>query len=160
MLDYWRDELFPALAALPFPVEIRFVGAPGAVLEERPEWPNLRLRFLGHLEQVAGEFARAAAFLSPMKHPTGIRTRVVTALSHGVPVIADPTTAPGLPELEDGRDVVYAARPEAVAAALRRVRDDPEWAETIGAAGRSTWERHFDPARNVPRLLEPLGLEL
>jgi glycosyltransferase involved in cell wall biosynthesis len=158
MLEYWRDGVFPALARLPFEVEVRFVGRPGLTLEERPEWPSLRLVFRGVVDELGDEYARAAAFLSPMKHATGIRTRIVSALSYGVPTIADETSAPGLPELVDGRDLLYASDPEAVAAAVSRAREDPAWAEQIGAAGRAAWEHHFDPAVNIPELLRLVGL--
>ena len=158
MLAYWRDALFPAFATLPFELEIRLVGAGGDDLAGYAQPPNVRLRLLGQLDDVTGEFARAAVFFTPMKHRTGIRTRVVTALSHAVPVIADETTTLGLPELVDGRDVVYASDAAAVYAALERMHDEPDWAEAIGAAGRATWERHFDPAQNIPKLTALVGL--
>ncbi len=158
MLAYWNDELLPALATLPFELELRLVGRLGSTAPDAGRAPNVRVVLTDHLEGLEDEFAEAAAFFSPMRHRVGIRTRLVSALSYGLPVLADSSAADGLPELTDGLDVLYASDAAAATAALRRIHDEPDWAEQIGARGRETWLRHFDPERNVPALVAALGL--
>jgi glycosyltransferase involved in cell wall biosynthesis len=157
MFREWERAVLPAIAALPFEVEIHLVGR-GSVPPFRSSPANLRVVARGHLEDLAEEYALAAAFLSPMRYPVGVRTRIVTALSYGVPVIADPTAAGGLPELTGGTDVLWAAKESDYADALRLVRDDVDRAGTIAAGGRAAWERWYDPATNIPALVAPLGL--
>jgi glycosyltransferase involved in cell wall biosynthesis len=157
MFQEWDRAVLPAIAELPFEVEIHLVGR-GSLPEFRSLPPNLRVLARGHVDDLHGEFAQAAAFLSPMRYPVGVRTRVITALSHGVPVIADPSASTGLPELTGGADILWARRRGDYAAALRLVHDDVERSELVAAAARRAWERWYDPAQNLPALVQPLHI--
>lgn len=160
MLAFWERELLPALAELPFPIELRLVGADDvpSALAALPD--NVTVATPGFVPdaELEGEYERAAVFLSPMPYPIGVRTRIVSALAHALPVVAHPSAGEGLPELRTGEEIVYAASGSALAASLRSLHDDPARAERIGAAGRAAWERSYNPARNVPRLLALAGL--
>jgi glycosyltransferase involved in cell wall biosynthesis len=73
----------------------------------------------------------------------------------GVPVVT--TGVSGIPELvEDGVNglLVSPDDPRAVAAALRRLCEDPELARRLGAAGRETVARRFDGDRLARRLAD------
>lgn len=160
MLDLWEQELLPALSRLPFDVDLRLVGPTDvpAALAAPPR--NVRITAAGFVpdESLEVEYAQAAAFLSPMPYPIGVRTRIVSALAHAVPVLAHPSARGGLPELQVDKEIVYAATGRELADALSRLHGDPHYAEQIGAAGRAAWERLFSPDRNVPALLALAGL--
>jgi glycosyltransferase involved in cell wall biosynthesis len=69
---------------------------------------------------------------------------VLEAMAHGRPVVATPVG--GTPELlVDGETglLVPPRDPQALAAALRRVLEDPELAARLGRAGRERVEREF-----------------
>lgn len=160
MLDLWERELLPALNRLPFDVDLRLVGPTDvpAVLAAPPR--NVRITATGFVpdESLEAEYEQAAAFLSPMPYPIGVRTRIVAALAHAVPVVAHPSARGGLPELQADKEIVYAAIGRELADALEGLHADPHRAEQIGAAGRAAWERLFKPDRNVPALLALAGL--
>jgi colanic acid/amylovoran biosynthesis glycosyltransferase len=83
----------------------------------------------------------------------GLPTVAVEAMALGVPVVATEVT--GIPELvENGRTglLVPPHRPEALAAAIRRVLSEPDWAHALVRAGRGRVEREFDLEANVARL--------
>ena len=163
MLAFWKRELLPALGSLPFPIELRFVGA-----DDVPA--SLGPAAAGNVEVTAPGFvpdeeyrepntARAAVFLSPIPYPIGVRTRIVSALAHGVPVVADPSAGGGLPEaLPPGRRSSTSPRDLRSRWRSESLHETPADAERIGAAGRAAWERSYNPARNVPRLLALAGL--
>jgi colanic acid/amylovoran biosynthesis glycosyltransferase len=68
-------------------------------------------------------------------------------------VIATPVT--GIPELvEDGRTglIVPERDPAALAAAIRRLLEEPETARRLAEAGRARVERDFDLHANVREL--------
>ena len=154
MLAYW-GELLPALAALPFPIELRLVGrSRRSAVPEAPA--NVTIVMTDHVASLEDEFASADAFLSPIPYPVGVRTRIVTALAHGIPVIADVSAAGGLPELRHDEDILFTRTPHEIGGALRRLHDDPGAAVRIGAAGRAAWERHHRPEHNVPLLIDAL----
>lgn len=154
MLNYWDQELFPKLANLPFNIEIRFVGKVASRMESR--WKNIQLVFLGHLESIDDEFANAHVFFSPMKYPIGTRTRVVTSMAYGTPVIADESAAGGLPELVGGRDLLYASSPAEVAAAFERAYRDENLLREISKNGRHAWETYYNPEKNVDVIIDEL----
>lgn len=152
MLAYWRNEVLPALGRLPFPIEIRMVGRlnPESRIEGTPD--NVSIVYPGHVADLTDEFLNADLYLSLMHYPVGIRTRVITALSYGLPVIADPSITFGLPELRHGEHLFYAPSGAALADRLRHAHEQPEDMARIGAAGRAAWERWYNPAINLPAL--------
>lgn len=155
MIEFWGRELMPALGELPFPVDLRLVGAEAVPPALASPAANVRVSAPGFAseDELEAAYRTASVFLSPMKYPIGVRTRIVSALAHAVPVVAHASAQEGLPELRAGEEIVYASTGHAVATALARLHGDPHVAELIGAAGRAAWERAFNPARNLPRLL-------
>lgn len=155
MLGYWMDELLPVLSKLPFDIEIRFVGRSAQIQESR--WDNIRLVFLGHEEKLDEEFELCDAFFSPMDYPVGTRTRILTAISHGVTTIADHSASLGLPELKDGDDIFYGRDPEQIAAIIKTLKLHPELQEKVGRAARLKWENLYQPSTNVGAILAAVG---
>jgi glycosyltransferase involved in cell wall biosynthesis len=156
MMSYWENELFPELAKLPFDLEIRFVGKTGRQMQSR--WKNISIVFVGHVEELDEEFGKAHVFFSPMKYPIGTRTRIVTALAFGTPAIADPSAQGGLPQLEDGKNILYASTPEAIASAFTKIYQDNALLMQLSQNARLAWETHFNPDVNVDKIIRAIGL--
>ena len=157
MLRFWHSDLLPALGRMGLKIEIRFVGMASERFESK--YPNITVTYLGKLDSIDDEFANADVFLSPLNYAIGVRTRVITAMSFGIPVLASPSVAQGLPELIDGRDVLYAKDGESAAKLLEKLHNDPSLGDTVGRAGRETWLKLFNPAVNIPALAAPLAGE-
>lgn len=156
MLVYWEKELLPRLARLQFSLDITFVGR--AVNRVKSQWQNIRISQTGYEEDLEKEFMNCDVFLSPMKYPVGTRTRILTALSYGVPVIADHSASLGLPELVSGRDIFYASNPDKVARLLEELKEKPQLARNVAFNARLAWEAHYHPVKNVRKLLSEVGL--
>jgi glycosyltransferase involved in cell wall biosynthesis len=156
MLHYWMRQLLPELASLPFTVEIRFVGRGGERLESC--WKNVRLINLGHLGSLESEYQNCDVFFSPMQYPVGTRTRILTAMSFGVPSIADPSASQGLPELVSWQDVFYGQDPIEIKSIIQALYENPELVDAAGKRARRKWEQLFQPRRNVETILQAAGL--
>jgi len=154
MLRYWDSELLPAASRLACPIDLEFVGRVDTLQPPLGTWPNIHVTFSGHVDDLRPPFAATTAYLSPMNYRVGVRTRILTALAHGVPVVASTAAALGLPELRDGVDIVYADNGPAVAGILSRLADDASLVERLGAAARTSWERFYDARVNVPALVD------
>lgn len=154
MIRYWQDELLPVLATLPFVTEITFVGRYDSGI--RSAWDNVELKFVGHEGSLIGLLSEADAFFSPMRYPVGTRTRILTALSYGLPVIADHSAALGLPELVHGEDILYGSNPGEIRELVRKLRDDVDLRQVIGRRARSSWSRLFNPQENVRLIIDEL----
>ncbi len=116
------------------------------------------IEFLGHLDDVRPAIAAASVCVLP-SHREGLPLFVLESMSMGRAVIA--TDVPGCRELvEPGVTglLVPPRDPIALAAAMRRLAEDPELTSQFGAAARERALDRFDSRRVCERLLEFLGL--
>jgi colanic acid/amylovoran biosynthesis glycosyltransferase len=109
-------------------------------------------------EKLLELFPRASVVAAPCVvgsdgNREGLPTVLTEAMALKVPVVA--TAVTGIPELvEDGRTglVVPERDPAALAAAIRRLIQEPETARRLAEAGRARVERDFDLHENVREL--------
>lgn len=121
-----------------------------------------RVEFLGRRTraEIAGLIGSSDVLVAPSV-PTksgkreGIPVVLMEAMSAGLPVVASALS--GIPELVvDGSSglTVPPGDAPAIAAALRRLDDDPELRARLGAAARERVVAEFDVDRNARRLIE------
>ena len=99
--------------------------------------------------------ARAAAVVLPCVvaesgDRDGLPTVLLEALAMGVPIIS--TSVAGIPEISaDGECglLVPPGEPQALAAAIATLLDDPAFADQLGRAGRLKAETAFDLRKNA-----------
>jgi colanic acid/amylovoran biosynthesis glycosyltransferase len=108
-------------------------------------------------ERVARAYAAAGlcvapSVIGPDGRQEGIPNVMIEALAHARPAIA--TAISGVPELIRDRDTGLLVPPgdaPALAAAILRIRDDPEAARAMAIRGRAHVEAEFDLATNARR---------
>jgi glycosyltransferase involved in cell wall biosynthesis len=120
------------------------------------------------MDDIVAAYSRAMVFvLAPAVLNDGDRDGIpnvlVEAMAAGVPVVS--TNISGIPELiVDGECglLVEPANEEALAAAIRRVLEDPGLAARLALAGRRKVENEFDMVANSRHVAELLaeGAEL
>jgi glycosyltransferase involved in cell wall biosynthesis len=154
-------------AGLDFRCEIYGGGPMRAELESRVHRLGLedRLSFHGArpMDDIVAAYARAMVFvLAPAVQNDGDRDGIpnvlVEAMAAGVPVVS--TRVSGIPELiDDGENglLVEPSDPHALAAAVRRVLEDPGLAARLASAGRRKVETEFDMVANSRRVAELLA---
>jgi hypothetical protein len=115
-----------------------------------PQLPDVTLRPAVNLEHDLRD-ARVLLYLSDCE---GLGSGVLLAMSAGVPVVA--SKVGGLPEVirhgETG--ILVPNEATAIAAALRRLLDDPELSRRLGQAGRQTVMDRFTVGRMVGHTME------
>lgn len=138
------DVILGAARLLPdIPFRVIGSGQQEDLLRDRP--PNVECVQWVPYEQLPDEYARTGCALGVFgasgKAQRVIPNKAFQALAVGTPLITAST--PGIAELlQHGRDALLPeASPESLAAAIRRVHDDANLAEQIGAEGRRTFER-------------------
>jgi glycosyltransferase involved in cell wall biosynthesis len=158
MFLYWQDEILPALGKLSFEIEIRFVGR-GDQQQLVSKEKNVKLIFLGYLESLDQEFIDADLYFSPMKYPVGVRTRIITALAYGIPVVADKTAAWGLPDLEANKNIFYGSNGKEIAETVQTIYENPAKAKEVGDNAKLAWNQCYNPAINIPKIISYLPLD-
>jgi O-antigen biosynthesis protein len=100
---------------------------------------------LGYVPDIAGYLAGCRVSISPLRYGAGVKGKINTAMSHGLPVVATTASVEGM-HLSDGVDVLVADAPEAFAHAIARVYEDRELWERLSAGGCRNVEQHFSRA--------------
>ncbi|GAA4752237.1 glycosyltransferase family 4 protein [Nocardioides endophyticus] len=120
-------------------------GPDRAALERRATPLGDRVRFLGERRDVGRLLSVADLVVLPSDRE-GLPMAVLEALAAGVPVVA--SAVGGLPQLgDDAVELVAPRRPDALAAGVRRVLDDPARRDALVSAGRALVEQRFSSAR-------------
>lgn len=113
------------------PARVRSVDVTGYVADPRP-----------FLEETA-------VFIVPLRAGGGMRVKIVDAWCWGVPVVSTSIGAEGI-EVEDGRNILIADGPEALAGAVVRVLQDPSLGESLRTAARRHVEHRYNWRRTYP----------
>jgi len=123
-------------------------GAPLAV--EAARLAGVELKLSANLER---DLRDAAVFVC-ITHSEGLGSGALLAMSAGVPVVA--SDVGGLPEIirhgENG--LLVENTPQAIAAAIRQLLDNPAFARRIGEAARRTVKERFTVDHMVRRTME------
>lgn len=146
-LTRFGEEVLPELERElgPDAFEVRIVGAhdPPPHLARLLARPSVRL--LGVVEDVDAEFAAADVTVVPTSVALGTRVRILSAFSHGCPVVAHRANSTGIPELADERNVLLGNTGRELANGILRLLDDRLLARSLEQEGRETYERFFAP---------------
>lgn len=95
----------------------------------------------GHVPDLRPYLARAAVFACPLRFGAGIKNKVLEAMAAQCPVVGSPLSFDGI-TAEHGRDAIIAP-PEALAAPLVELLQNPERRRMIGANGRRLIEERY-----------------
>ncbi len=133
-VTWFNREVMPILRARRPAVRFRIVGRdPSPAVMELAEDPSVEVT--GFVDDVRPWLARSAAVVVPMVSGSGVKNKLLEAMSLGRPIV---TTSMGVESLdiEAGRDLLVADDPTATAEALDRLLGDPELQARLGAAAR------------------------
>jgi len=120
--------------------EIAGVGLkPGA--PPPPAWSVPGVTTRGFMEDLEPLYARSVAMLAPILGGSGVRLKLLEGFRAGMPVVTTPDGAFGLP-LEDGREAMIAAEPEAFAERVARVANEEALRDSLRENAYTFLERH------------------
>jgi len=109
---------------------------------------NDAIDVLGYVADIAPYLDGCRVSISPLRYGAGVKGKINTAMSHGLPVVATTASIEGM-HLVDGVDVLVADAPEDFAAAIARLHEDRALWQRLSAAGCENIARHF--SRDVAR---------
>ena len=128
-----------------------------------PDWARREIAmrpeidFRGYIEDLDPVMDECHALLAPIDVPVGNRTRILTAISRHLPVIAHANTALGNPDLIDGETCYLANTAAEFAERIRRAVNDPSQATRIADAAFQSYRNNFSPERAIPPVLAAIG---
>jgi glycosyltransferase involved in cell wall biosynthesis len=97
----------------------------------------------GFVDDLRPYLANASVYVSPLRFGSGIKNKVLEAMSMGLTVIGTPVSFEGI-ECQDGRDCIVAqADADDLAKRIMEVVKNPELLSSIGAAARQLIEKKY-----------------
>ncbi|MCC4586108.1 glycosyltransferase [Xanthomonas melonis] len=96
----------------------------------------------GRIDDLREVMESSLAALAPLRAGAGVKGKVNSAMSYGLPVIATSIAAEGM-HLTDGHDVLLANTPEQFAVAVAKLQTDANLWQRLSANGLRNIETHF-----------------
>lgn len=111
----------------------------------------------GMIDDLRTVFDAARVFVCPVRVGAGTKGKISTAMSYGLPVVSTTCGAEGM-ELAEGRDVLVADDPAALAAACLRVYRDPALWRRLSDGGQALVREKHSPEMGRRVLTEAIEL--
>lgn len=149
-VQYFVSEIWPRVRAAVPDVRFLVVGSnvPDNILQLGKE-PGVDV--LGYVENLTPILIRCRLSIAPLRYGGGIKGKVGTSLSHGLPCVATPTAAEGM-GLVDGVNVMIAENAEAFADAVIAAYQDENLWTRLSTAGIDLMQQEFSFERGLARL--------
>lgn len=110
--------------------------------------------------EIRGEVENASTFISeglinvvPLLSGSGIRVKIIEAMSHGKAVVSTTIGAQGI-HYEEGKHLLIANTPEEFVAKVRRLANDPAFAVEMGNNARELIAAEYDANNLAKRLID------
>jgi len=136
---WFRDQVFPLLERRLTGLTL-YVAGNGAGEQLCRRRPNIVS--LGKVGELAPVFAERRVFVGPVRYGTGIITKNMIALAHGIPVVTTTVGAEGL-GLRDGEQAFVADSPEIFAQGVFRLLTDGALWQLMSDVGRDYIRENF-----------------
>jgi glycosyltransferase involved in cell wall biosynthesis len=124
-------------------------------MRSRPE-----LVFKGFVDDLEDLGRRCHAVLVPIDVPVGNRSRIVTAMAYGWPIVAHTNTARGNPELVSGSNCLLANCVEEFVDHMRLSVENPGAGAALGRAAKGSYSGTFAPEVATAKMLDRLDRTL
>jgi glycosyltransferase involved in cell wall biosynthesis len=106
---------------------------------------------LGYVNDLEEAYRQARVFVSPVRFCTGIQTKSLAALAHGLPLVTTPAAAEGL-GLRRKKEALFASTAKSFAASIVRLHSDPVLWRNLSRQGRDYVGDQFSERRLAARL--------
>ncbi len=104
--------------------------------------PGSGIHCLGHVPDLDPIFARSRVFVSPIRFGTGVNTKNLLALAHGLPLVTTTVGAEGL-RLVNGEEALVADAPSPFARAVIDLYTNPSLWKKLAESGRRHVSNEF-----------------
>jgi glycosyltransferase involved in cell wall biosynthesis len=133
-------EIWPRLLERGFKENFVVVGSD--VPRDIAQLADDRIEIRGHVEDLDSLFAGCRLSVAPLRFGSGVKGKIVTSLSYGVPVVATSIAAEGM-QLRDGVDVLLADDPGEMANVIMKACSNPRAWQSLSTNARAAFARQF-----------------
>jgi glycosyltransferase involved in cell wall biosynthesis len=161
-LDWFFREVWPRVREVDASLNLRVCGSglrrnAGGDLEIPSSWRADGVEVVGFVDDLREAYARASAIIAPIVGGSGVRIKLLEAMSYGVPVVTTTDGASGLP-LVHGRELVVADTPATFATELCALARSPARGDALRAEAFAFLSREHSEAAAQARMRIALGI--
>ena len=155
-VNWFIGEVWPLVQQEVPDMTLTIVGSnmPGAIRDLKI--PNVIVA--GFVEQMDPLLDCARISIAPLRYGAGVKGKVNQAMACGLPVVATAVAAEGM-NLQDGIDLLIADSPQAFAAAVIRLYNDPVLWRRLVEGGKRSIEENFSRTRAKRTLSKLVGVD-
>ena len=139
------DEVWPLVRASVPQARVEIVGA---IAQLVPHPAPAGVSALGLVASVKEPYRRASVCLIPLLIGSGIKIKLLEALSYGKATVTTPVGVQGLEDVAKGV-VEVASDPQSFAAAIVKLLTDPVARRQLEQRAHALAQQHFDPGRQL-----------
>jgi O-antigen biosynthesis protein len=143
-------EVWPLIKAKGFPD--RFIIAGARVPREIARLASDRIEVRGYVEDLERLFAACRLSIAPLRYGAGVKGKIVSSLSFGVPVVASAMAAEGM-GLRHQEDVLIADSPELMADQIIGLYSDAGLWRRLSSGGYRAFQERFSLASGGPKVV-------
>jgi GT2 family glycosyltransferase/glycosyltransferase involved in cell wall biosynthesis len=152
---FFAKEVMPIITASDPTIVFKVVGSKAPSAVQSLAGPNIEV--LGFVKDLSGVLDEARVSVAPLRFGAGLKGKVVTAMSVGLPSVLTSVAAEGF-EVQDGVHALIADQPAAIArAVLRLYQDEALWTK-ISEEGFRLAEESFGPLTAWRRFMDVLNV--
>jgi GT2 family glycosyltransferase/glycosyltransferase involved in cell wall biosynthesis len=150
-MNWFLADIWPLVREKLPNVHLLIVGS--RLLEETARvWRrNPGVDIVGYVEQISPIFERCRLSIAPLRFGAGIKGKIGTSLSHGVPCVATPLAAEGM-GLVDRENIMLGADPTTFAAAIVEAYQNEALWNRLSEKGLALFEEQYSFERGLERL--------
>jgi glycosyltransferase involved in cell wall biosynthesis len=140
-LVHFIEHVWPRVIAAAPRARFRVIGHCPEALRRRLEALQ-GIEVLGRVDSVEAHLDGATVFAVPLRAGSGMRMKIVEAMAWQVPIVTTSIGCEGI-GVENGRQVIVADEPQAMATAILGLHRDTALAQNLRSEGRRFVEEHF-----------------
>jgi GT2 family glycosyltransferase/glycosyltransferase involved in cell wall biosynthesis len=154
-VQYFVEQIFPLIRAQD--PAIRFIIAGANPTREVQALQGDGVEVVGQVADLRDLFDRVRVFVCPLRVGAGVKGKIVSALSYGMPVVSTAIGVEGAGLEADVHVLVADTAADFAAATLRLYGDEQSWSR-LSAAGQAIVARDFSPEMGRSRLDAAIAL--
>jgi O-antigen biosynthesis protein len=147
---WFVSEVWPLVRAKGF--ADRFIIAGAAVPREIARLASDQIEVRGYVSDLGPLFDACRLSIAPLRYGAGVKGKIVSSLSLGVPVVASSMAAEGM-GLRHQEDVLIADPPEAMADQIIGLYNDPGLWRRLSSGGYRAFQERFSLASGGPKVV-------
>lgn len=152
-MEYFINEIFPALHSLNPEIKLLIIGS--HLPEKIAAYASSHIITKGYVPDIKPVFDRIRLSIAPIRYGAGVKGKINTSMTYGVPVVATTVAAEGMNLIHE-EDILIADKPEDFARQIIRAYDDELLWTSLSKAGKANIEAHFSFSVAENQLLEIL----